>query len=261
MMQSNLFPGFTNRCWTLCVAGPAIALFLASPSAGCDRRDNVGGPEPRAMNKAHAKESAARPAGESGGASPTAMTMSEVPAKRGSAERIEPARAAAEQPPQAEPPIATGPLKAVERVDLTRYMGRWYEIARYPNYFQEGVVGVVANYELTEDGEIRVTNTGREGALDGDETVATAKGWAVEGSGGAKWQVQFIWPFKADYWIIDVCRDYSYAVVGQPSRERLWILSRSPTMDEGTYNAICRRLRLSGYDPSKLERTPQRVSH
>lgn len=82
----------------------------------------------------------------------------------------------------------------------------------------------------------------------------------VEGNGGAKWQVQFIWPFKADYWIIDVCENYGYAVVGQPSRERLWILSRSPVMDETTYAEICRRLRLSGYDPSKLERTPQRVS-
>lgn len=226
---------------------------IVSPTFACDQRDSLTGSNARAI--AAAPDAAAAPSVLDSDRASKVATMNAVPGVDGRSPQP-----SAPPPPSAaetEPFISTGPLKAVASVELKRYMGRWYEIARYPNYFQDGVVGVIASYELTDKGEIRVTNTGREDTLDGDETEAKAKGWVVEGSGGAKWQVQFIWPFKADYWIIDVCPEYSFAVVGQPSREHLWILSRTPTMADGVYDGICRRLRANGYDPAKLKRTPQ----
>lgn len=152
------------------------------------------------------------------------------------------------------------PLRTVPYVDVKRYMGRWYEIARLPNPYQDGVVGVIAEYSQKEDGEILVRNLGRSGSLDADLTSSTADAWVVDESTNAKWHVQFVWPFKADYWIIDLDEAYRYAVVGQPERERLWILSRTPTLPDDTLTAIYDRLRSNGYDPGQIERTPQRPS-
>ena len=151
-----------------------------------------------------------------------------------------------------------GTLWTVSSVDLERYMGRWYEIGRFPNPYQKGIVGVIAEYELQDDGEILVRNYGRSGSLDAELTVSKAKAWVADKSTNAKWFVQFIWPFKADYWIIDLDQSYQYAVVGQPDRQRLWILSRQPTIAEATLNQIYRRLHANGYDTSRIELTPQR---
>ncbi|HPF37606.1 MAG TPA: lipocalin family protein [Phycisphaerae bacterium] len=155
---------------------------------------------------------------------------------------------------------ADRPLTTVPDVELDRYMGRWYEIGRYPNPYQAGVVGVIAEYTLQDDGEILVRNYGRSGSLDAELTESTATAWVADTRTNARWFVQFIWPFRADYWIIDLDDDYQYAVVGQPERERLWILSRSPTLPDTTLAAIIERLRELGYDPSRIEMTPQRES-
>ncbi|MCB9852688.1 MAG: lipocalin family protein [Phycisphaerales bacterium] len=152
----------------------------------------------------------------------------------------------------------SAPLRTVPAVDLERYMGRWFEIARLPNRYQTGVVGVIAEYDLQADGEIVVRNYGRSGALDAELTVSTATAWVSDKSSNAKWLVQFIWPFKADYWIIDLDDEYRFAVVGQPDRERLWILSRTSTLPRQTLEAIFRRLKANGYDTSRIQMTPQR---
>lgn len=154
-----------------------------------------------------------------------------------------------------------GELRTVASVDLERYMGSWFEIARYPNRYQEGLIEVVATYALKPDGRIAVTNTGQlVGRRGKREKVSRAEGWVVDGGVNARWHVQFVWPWKADYWIIDLCPDYSYAVVGQPCRSNLWVLARQPQLPEATYAAICERLRAQGYDPSRLVRTPQSAS-
>lgn len=156
-------------------------------------------------------------------------------------------------------PLPTMPsaVRAVERVDVQKYMGRWYEIARIPNRYQDRLVAVTCDYDLRDNGTIGVVNTGRLDRIDGKERKSTAKAWTVDGANGSQWEVQFIWPLTADYWIIDLDPDYRYAVVGQPCRTHLWILSRTPTMDEATYQTICDRLKQHGYDPDKLVRTPQ----
>lgn len=148
------------------------------------------------------------------------------------------------------------PLRTVEHVDLQRYAGRWYEIATIPMSFQKGCVGVTADYTIREDGDVDVVNTCRKETLDGPVKVATAKAWSVDPS-NARLEVRFFWPFTGDYWIIDLDPDYRWAVVGHPSREYLWILSRTPRMDDGVYEGILSRLRAQSYDLAKLVKTPQ----
>ena len=148
------------------------------------------------------------------------------------------------------------PLRTVDRVDLARYSGKWFEIATIPMSFQKGCTGVTANYTIRPDGDVDVVNTCRKETLDGPERQATAKAWSVDPS-NAKLVVRFFWPFTGDYWIIDLDPDYRWAVVGHPSREYLWILSRTPQMDAATYDGILSRLRAQAYDTTKLVRTPQ----
>ncbi len=151
------------------------------------------------------------------------------------------------------------PLRTVERVDLGRYTGTWYEIATIPMSFQKGCVAVTATYTLRPDGEVEVLNRCRKETLDGPERSATGRAWSVDPS-NAKLEVRFFWPFKGDYWIVELGEDYGYAVVGHPDRKYLWILSRTPSMDEALYQAILGRLREQGYDVSLLVRTLQPAS-
>ena len=145
-------------------------------------------------------------------------------------------------------------LKTVSSVDVGRYLGSWHEIARYPAGFQKDCYKSQANYSLDEDGYLKVVNTCRKGSPAGEVKTAEAKAWIVDKTTNAKLKVQFFWPFKGDYWIIDLGKDYEYAVVGEPSREYLWILSRTPEMEDGVYQAISSRLRENGYDPARLIR-------
>lgn len=162
-------------------------------------------------------------------------------------------------------PIAGGcnalnpPLDVVESVDLGSYTGRWYEIARYPNSFERGCVGVTADYTLRQDGRINVLNTCVEGNFDGD--VRTIQGIArvVDEETNAKLAVTFFGPFEGDYWILELGNDYEYAVVGDPSRKFLWILSREPILDGSLYDDIVSRLPEKGFDPERLEVVLQQV--
>jgi apolipoprotein D and lipocalin family protein len=148
------------------------------------------------------------------------------------------------------------PLRTVDRVDLQRYAGRWYEIATIPMSFQKGCVAVTATYTLRPDGDVAVVNTCRQETLDGPERSAEGKAWSVDPS-NAKLEVQFFWPFHGSYWVIDLDPDYRWAVVGHPSRTYLWILSRSPRLDDATYDGILSRLRAQSYDLTLLVKTPQ----
>jgi apolipoprotein D and lipocalin family protein len=149
------------------------------------------------------------------------------------------------------------PLETVEHVELGRYLGTWYEIASFPQWFQRGCTATTATYTLRDDGRIDVLNACRKGSLDGE--LATAKGLAkvVDRVTGARLEVSFFRPFWGDYWIIDLGRDYEYAVVGHPSRDYLWILSRTPALPEATSRAILARLQAQGYETARLVRTLQ----
>lgn len=148
-------------------------------------------------------------------------------------------------------------LETVEHVELPKYLGTWYEIARYPQSFQEGCVASTATYELREDGEISVVNRCRKDTLDGEQDSAEGRARVVDPGTNAKLEVTFFWPFWGDYWIIDLDEDYQWAVVGHPSRDYLWILSRTPRMDDATYAAILERLQKQGYPLDRLLKTLQ----
>lgn len=149
-------------------------------------------------------------------------------------------------------------LRTVGRVDLQRYLGTWYDIASFPQRFQEGCTGTTATYALRDDGDIDVVNRCRKGSLDGEEDVAEGRARVVDPKTNARLEVSFFRPFWGDYWIIDLGADYEYAVVGHPGRDYLWILSRTPTMDAAVYDGILARLREQGYEVERLRRTVHR---
>lgn len=151
-------------------------------------------------------------------------------------------------------PSVYPPLETVASVDVQRYTGTWHEIASLPFSRQEGCSCTTAEYAILEEGVLSVTNTCRK--TDGISS-ATGKAFVVEGSNNAKLRVQFFWPFKGDYWVIDLADDYSYAVVGVPSRKYCWILSRTKVMDETVYTGILERIKAKGFDVTKFNRTAQ----
>ena len=155
-------------------------------------------------------------------------------------------------------------LQVVPSVDLKRYMGTWYEIARLPNPFQKKCISdVTAFYTILEDGTIRVVNRCRTETGEFIESEGKARRKSDD-EPNSKLEVRFAPAFLSflpmvwgKYWVIDLAPDYSYAVVGEPNREYLWILSRTQAMTQETYDAIALKLRERGYDPAGLVRTPQ----
>lgn len=147
------------------------------------------------------------------------------------------------------------PLEVVDKVDIDRYIGKWYEIARLPFSQQEGCSCTTAEYEIIDETTLRVINKCvKEGELDD----AKGKAFVVEGTNNAKLRVQFFWPFRGDYWVIELDKEnYQYAVVGTPSRKYMWILSRTPKMDEQIYNSLLQKASAKGFDISKLIKTEQ----
>jgi apolipoprotein D and lipocalin family protein len=149
------------------------------------------------------------------------------------------------------------PLEVVDSVDLERYLGRWYEIASYPMYFQNGCTATTATYPRRDDGLIEVVNQCRKGSLDGKLKEAVGRARVVDPETNAKLEVSFFGPFWGDYWIIDLDPDYQWAVVGGAKRKYLWILSRTPQLDQELYDQIVARLPAKGYDPAGLNKTLQ----
>ncbi len=149
------------------------------------------------------------------------------------------------------------PLEVVPFVDINRYLGTWYEIATIPARFQKNCVAVTATYGLRDDGKISVINKCREGTLDGKLKSIKGKAWVVDKKTNAKLKVQFFWPFSGDYWIIELDPDYQYAVVGHPQRKYLWILNRSPQMDDMLYEELIGKIAEKGYDTAKIKKTLQ----
>ena len=148
-------------------------------------------------------------------------------------------------------------LKTVNHVDLEKYLGTWYEIARFPQGFEKGCTNVTADYSLREDGKISVVNSCLK---DGKQKITDGIASINDKESNAKLDVQFQWPFSGKYWIIALAPDYSYAVVGHPNRKYLWILNRKPVMDSMTYNHLVLVAAGRGFDIRKLEKTVQEVA-
>ena len=143
-------------------------------------------------------------------------------------------------------------LEVVPHVDLKKYLGKWYEIARLPARFEEGCSDITATYSLSDDGTISVLN---ECKRNGKVKRAKGKAKVVDKNTGAKLKVTFFWPFYGDYWIINLGNDYDYAVVGTPNRKYLWILSRTPQMDDKLFSQLIEFVKSKGFDVGSLIKT------
>jgi len=143
-------------------------------------------------------------------------------------------------------------LKTVPAVDLSRYQGTWYEIGRLPLYWERNCVAdVTATYTLLPNHKIQVVNRCRK--ADGSELVS--KGTAIvadKNSPASKLKVTFFWPFAGDYWIIDLDPDYRWAIVGTPSRENLWLLSRTPKIDVTLLQQLLAAAKAKGFDTGRM---------
>lgn len=146
------------------------------------------------------------------------------------------------------------PAKAV---DVQKYLGRWYEIARYEASFQEGCEGVTADYSLRPDGKIKVVNSCHREKLDAPLESAEAVAYVVEGSDNAKLRVSFFWPFYGNYWVLDHGDAYDWAIVGEPTGRYLWLLFRAAHPAEKLQQSVKSRAAHMGYDLGLLRQTKQ----
>lgn len=145
-----------------------------------------------------------------------------------------------------------GALEVVPHVDLQKYLGKWYEVAHLPFRFEAGCSDITATYSLREDGGVTVLN---ECIKNGKAKTAKGKAKVVDKATGAKLKVSFFGPFYGDYWIINLGENYDYAVVGTPNRRFLWVLSRTPQMDEKLYSQLVAFAESKGFNVKNLIKT------
>ena len=142
------------------------------------------------------------------------------------------------------------PLQTVQKVDINRYLGTWYEIARYEHFFEKDCKNVSANYSMLDEQTIKVVNRCTN-MLTNEKKEAIGRAYATDDT-NSKLKVSFFRPFYGDYWVMILDENYDYVVVGTPSREYLWILARKPILDEKIKNEILQKLPTLGFDASKL---------
>jgi len=145
-------------------------------------------------------------------------------------------------------------MKTVDFVDIERFMGDWYVIANIPTFIEKGAVNAVESYELDSKGRINTTFTFRKGSSTGPEKKYNPTGFIHNTNTNAEWRMQFLWPFKAPFLIIDLDDDYSYTVIGIPSRKYVWIMARDHVLDQKIYNAIISKLEKVGYDITQIQK-------
>lgn len=157
---------------------------------------------------------------------------------------------------------ASGPVgnnkvpEPAKSVDTEKYLGKWYEMARYENRFEKGCEGVTAEYSRRDDGLIKVLNTCRD--VNGNVTdEAEGKARIVENSDSAKLKVTFFWPFEGDYWVLDRADDYSWSIVGEPSGRYLWILTRKAKPAGSKRDELLGKVAVLGYDTKLIRITKQ----
>ncbi len=146
----------------------------------------------------------------------------------------------------------------VKELVLEKYLGTWYEIARYDHSFERNLVGVTATYSMREDGMIKVVNAGYKKTLDGKRSEAIGKAKIPNSEEPSKLKVSFFWIFYGDYFVLELDPDYQWAVIGSSSDKYLWILSRTPQMDADLYQGLLDGLTGRGYDVSRLIEVAQK---
>jgi apolipoprotein D and lipocalin family protein len=148
-------------------------------------------------------------------------------------------------------------LATVDSVDLERFMGRWYVLASIPTFLEKDAFNAVETYELNDDGTIATTFEFRKGGFDGNEKRFTPRGFIRDPGTNALWGMRFVWPIKADYRIIHLDEAYETTVIGRQKRDFVWIMARTPTVDQATWAELEQVVADAGYDLAKVRRVPQ----
>lgn len=151
----------------------------------------------------------------------------------------------------------TAPLPRANNVDIERFMGRWYVIANIPTFIETGAHNAVESYSLNKDGTIATTFSFHDNSFDGELKVYHPTGY-VSDSDNSLWGMQFIWPFKAEYVISYLSPDYQNTIIARSARDYLWIMSRSPSIDEQSYQSLIQFSADIGYDVSQIQKVPQK---
>ena len=152
------------------------------------------------------------------------------------------------------------PLVLVPVLDAGRYLGRWYEIARFQHAFEKNLVGVTAEYSLRQDGRIGVVNSGYKKTLDGKYSAVKAVAWIPDSSRPGALKVKFFGLFTGDYLVFGLDSDaYQWALVGDNTRKHLWFLARTPEISTELFTKMKAIAQIQGYDLSKLVTVPQKV--
>ena len=149
-------------------------------------------------------------------------------------------------------------MPTVEYVDLERFMGPWYVIANIPTFLEKGAHNAVETYRLNDDGTIGTTFTFNKGSFDGEQREYNPKGFVLDTETNALWGMRFVWPIKADYRIVYLDADYSQTIIARQKRDFVWIMARTPTIPDDTYEELVNRVANLGYDMSQLRRVPQK---
>ena len=152
---------------------------------------------------------------------------------------------------------STETMKTVNYVDLEKYMGDWYVIANIPAFIEKNATNAIESYKLSSDGIIHTTFSFNKGFPGGEKKIYRPKGFVFNKETNAEWRMQFLWPFKMPFLIIELDEDYSYTVIGYPSKKYVWIMARDPYMEEKRYNLILDNLSKIGYDISLIQKVPQ----
>lgn len=154
---------------------------------------------------------------------------------------------------------ATAPrLQTVPYVDLERFMGPWYVIANIPTFVEKGAHNAVESYKLDPDGTVATTFTFRKNSFDGPLKTYNPRGFIRDKKSNSVWDMQFIWPVKSEYLVIYLNENYTQTIIGRSKLDYVWILARSPSIPDGDYSALVKKLSDIGYDTGRIQKVPQK---
>jgi len=138
-------------------------------------------------------------------------------------------------------------------------MGDWYVIACIPTFIETEAYNAIESYQLEKDGSINTTFVFRKGGFDGPKKRYNPRGFVVENTGNSVWGMQFIWPFKSEYIIAYLDQDYNNTIIARNDRDYVWIMARTPIINDSQYQELTKKVANLGYDPSKLIKVPQQA--
>jgi apolipoprotein D and lipocalin family protein len=151
------------------------------------------------------------------------------------------------------------PVKSVSYVNLNKFMGDWYVIACIPTVIEIEAYNAIESYRLEKDGSIDTTFVFRKGGFDGSEKRYNPRGFVVENTGNAVWGMQFIWPFKSEFIIAYLDKDYTSTIIARNARDYVWIMARTPFINDNQYQELTKTVANLGYEVSKLRKVPHQL--